>query len=49
MDSKNYKNQIKQNNPKPIKENLTTREIKDMMGSNRPTYGRHRGAVRQKN
>jgi len=29
-------------------EQLTEREIKDLMGTNRPIYERHRGAFRQK-
>jgi hypothetical protein len=33
---------------KHINENLTEREIKDLMGVNRPTYKRHKGAYRQR-
>ncbi|WP_315117763.1 hypothetical protein [uncultured Clostridium sp.] len=30
-----------------FKERLTTRELEELMGVNRPTYKRHKGAYRQ--
>ncbi|MDF2854215.1 MAG: hypothetical protein K0Q87_66 [Neobacillus sp.] len=30
------------------KEKLSTKEIKELMGMGRPTYKRHRGAIKQK-
>jgi hypothetical protein len=32
----------------PMKEKLSTQDIKELMGMNRPTYKRNKGAIRQK-
>ncbi|MHA4125969.1 hypothetical protein [Bacillus cereus] len=45
---KNKSKQGKKKNKKKQKEKLSTREIEDLMGMNRPCYERRRGAIRQK-
>lgn len=46
----NYKptNQVKKRRRRKCKEKLSERDILELMGCNRPTYERRRGAVRQK-
>mgnify|MGYP005749134937 CR=1 FL=1 len=46
---KDLQNQKKQNNNKsPKKEQLSEKEMKELMGIYRPTYNRRRGVIRQK-
>ena len=42
------KNKEKHKNPNNHQENLSERDIKDLMGINRATYKRCRGALRQR-
>jgi hypothetical protein len=44
--SKEQKKQLDKISPK--KETLSTQDIKELMGMNRPTYKRTKGALRQK-
>jgi hypothetical protein len=39
--------QKKQQEQSPKKEKLSKQEIKELMGMSRPTYKRHKGAMRQ--
>ncbi|OQR56401.1 hypothetical protein CDB3_04770 [Bacillus sp. CDB3] len=43
-----WKKQSKQEKKKKRKEELSTREIEDLMGMHGPRYERRRGALRQK-
>ncbi|HHL0974521.1 TPA: hypothetical protein ACQUHP_006314 [Bacillus cereus] len=43
-----WKKQSKQAKKKKRKEKLSTRDIEDLMGMQRPCYERRRGALRQK-
>lgn len=45
---KRQTNQSKKKNKKKRKENLSTRDIEDLMGIRGPRYERRRGALRQK-
>ncbi|HFK1757069.1 TPA: hypothetical protein ACGXQC_001450 [Bacillus cereus] len=45
---KKQSHQAKKKKKKKRKEKLSTREIEDLMGMNRPCYERRRGAIRQK-
>lgn len=45
---KKQSNQTKKKKKKKRKENLSTREIEDLMGIRGPRYERRRGALRQK-
>lgn len=38
----------KHDKPKKSQEKLSERDLKNLMGTNRPTYKRHKGAYRQK-
>jgi hypothetical protein len=40
--------QKKQPEQSPKKEKLSKQDIKELMGMSRPTYKRHKGAMRQK-
>ncbi|WP_172805401.1 hypothetical protein [Bacillus mycoides] len=45
---KKQSDQLKKKNKKKRKENLSTRDIEDLMGIHGPRYERRRGALRQK-
>ncbi|MED1021097.1 hypothetical protein [Bacillus mycoides] len=45
---KKQSDQSKKKNKKKRKENLSTRDIEDLMGIHGPRYERRRGALRQK-
>lgn len=42
------KKRKKRSKPPKTPKKLSTREVEELMGSRRPTYSRHRGALRQK-
>jgi hypothetical protein len=47
--SKDIKKQpVKKQQPEKKKEELSERDLKYLMGTSRPTYRRHKGALRQK-
>ena len=49
MERHGIKNRHKKKKPEKKKhETLTERDIKELMGINRPTYKRHKGAFRQR-